>query len=467
MKSIRTAVLVAGLLSWGGSGANAWATITEAAILNTGAITGPNLVSTGMANILVYVRTQPGARYAWTITGGTIPGVTSNAAVVFNAGAVGTVTLQCTVTLAGVETVYAQEIPVIAKYTQTLFTYGSGFGADSLANTQVGGPNANVVSYRFQAKHASALNSVRVFFIWSMQKLGYQAGAGGTIRVDVQADDGTAAHVPTGPVLATLTYGNILAQNNYFPLLTFPYPAVLRGGGFYHLVFTNIDPSPTTEYVSLDTLYTDAQTAPMQPGVRDIDFAVLVRSGAGAWKPRNGFTPTLELDFADGGVQGNSYLEVWSTNPKTISGAAGVREAFKVSGPSRFFSKVAVRLQRLAGTSPLTLRVELADGTLIQEGTVAAETILQGVSDWVTLPFPLTSVLSSGVAYNLVLSSPADTQYSAFAIRKGKDKGFSMGTYFPDGYAQFTTTGDAGWLGWDQWGTPNLKTGDLQFMFIP
>jgi len=38
---------------------------------------------------------------------------------------------------------------------------------------------------------------------------------------------------------------------------------------------------------------------------------------------------------------------------------------------------------------------------------------------------------------------------------------------FPDGYAQFTTTGAAGWAGWDMWGTPNLKTGDLQFLFVP
>ena len=94
--------------------------------------------------------------------------------------------------------------------------------------------------------------------------------------------------------------------------------------------------------------------------------------------------------------------------------------------------------------------------------------MLEGVPSWVTVTFPLSQVLSSGVAYHLVLSSPADTQYSAYPMRKGADKGFSNATYFPDGFAQFTTTnGNLGWKGWTQWGTANLTDSDLQFMFIP
>ncbi len=151
--------------------------------------------------------------------------------------------------------------------------------ADSLANTVLGGPSLNSASYRFQARHTSALKGIRVFFIWSLVKSGYQAGQGGTVQVSLMADDGTAAHLPTGPALATVTYGNIIAQNNNYPELTFPTPAVLTGGRFYHLVFTNVDPSPTANYISLDSLYTDAQTAPMQPSVSDTDFAELVRFG--------------------------------------------------------------------------------------------------------------------------------------------------------------------------------------------
>jgi hypothetical protein len=434
---------------------------------NTGYITAPKLVTAGMTAITAFVPTQAGATYAWSVTGGTIPGVTRNAAVVFTAGPVGTATLQCTVTLAGTATTYTQDVPVAAGQAATPFYYGSGFSADSLANTQVGGANRNTVSYRFQAKHASALNAIRVFFIWSAAKPGYQAGLGGTVQVDLMADDGTAAHLPKGPSLSSVAYTDILTQNNFYPRLAFPSPAILKGGALYHLVFTNTDPDPVNNYVSLDSIYTNAQTAPMQGCIADNNWAVLMQAGTGAWKTRMGFSPTLDLEFADGGHQGNGYMEIWSTNPKAIQGSARVRETFKVTGPSRTFTKISIRLQRVAGTSPLTVRLEETDGTLIEQGTVDAASILQSAPNWVTVTFPLNQVLSSGVAYNLVLSSPADTQYSAYPMRKGSDKGFSNATYFPDGFAQFTTTGNGGWAGWDMWGTSNLTFSDLQFMFIP
>ncbi|MGA2082214.1 MAG: hypothetical protein ABSH53_16615 [Holophaga sp.] len=459
--------LLAGSLLAAGSALPGAATPHAAAIANTGYITAPALVSAGMTNILAFVPAQAGATYQWSATGGAIPGITRNAAVYFNAGAAGTATVQCVVTLSGVQTTYTQDIPVQAPFPVTPAFYGSGYGADALANTVLGGPSLNAASYRFQAQHAAPLKGIRVFFIWSLVKSGYQAGQGGTVQVDLEADDGTAAHLPTGVSLASVTYGNILAQNENYPELTFPSPASLKGGGIYHLVFTNIDPTPATNYISLDCLYTDAQTAPMQPSFSDATLAALVRSGSGPWKLRSNFTPILELDYSNGATQGTGYMEVWSTNPKLVSGNAMVRESFKVSGPSRTFSKVKVRLQRTSGSSPLTVQVTEADGTVIATGTVPAASVLEGVSDWVTCAFPLSYVLSTGVAYDLTLSSPADTQYSIYPIRKGHDKGFSNYTFFPDGCAQYTTTGAAGWTGWDMWGTPNLSDDDLQFMFVP
>jgi len=436
-------------------------------LVNTGVISAPELVSAGMANVLASVPARTGATYAWSATGATIPGVRGNAAAFFTAGAAGTAALQCTVTVGGVATTYVQDVPVVAPQPSTPFYYGSGFSADSLANTQVGGPNLNAVDYRFQSKHAAALESIRVFFIWSEIKFGYQAGEGGTVQVELLADDNSAAHLPTGPALATLTYGNIIATGNYYPSLVFPHPAVLAGGALYHLVFTNVDPTPVTNYVSLDAIYTNAQTAPMQGCIPDADWAELVKSGLGAWKLREGFTPTLELTFADGGHQGNGYVEIWSTAPETVSGNASVRETFKVSGPSRTFTRVEVRLRRVAGASPLTVALEEADGTVLEAGTIPAAEFLTTAPAWVTLTFPQSRVLASGVGYNLVLTSPADTQYQAYPMRKGADKGFTSATWFPDGHAQFTATGALGWTGWTQWGTANLTDSDLQFLFVP
>ncbi|WP_306597850.1 hypothetical protein [Geothrix sp. 21YS21S-2] len=482
MKTLNTVLFTTSLVALGCSGQSAQGTSTPKAanpqvtapapvtlgptVADTGTIRTPALVSAGMTQIQAFVPTQPGATYLWSVGNGTLPGVATNAAVYYNAPASGVVALACTVTLAGVATTTTQTVPVVPVMPVTPFFYGSGFSADSLANTVVGGPSANVVSYRFQAKHTTPLEGFRIFFIWSSTKSGYNAGLGGTVRVDLLADDGTGAHLPTGPALASTSYGNIIPQNNFYPKLTFPNPVALTGGGLYHLVFTNIDQDPVANYISLDTLYTNAQTAPMQPVTSDATFAVLFKPAGGAWRVRQGYTPTLELDYTTGS-QGNGYMEVWSTNPKSISGAASVRETFKVTGPSRDFSKVNVRLSRTSGSGPLTVRVEEADGTLVDQAALPAALFPQGVPTWVTATFPLSHVLNTGVAYNLVLACAADTSFSAFPMRKGRDKGFANTTFFPDGYAQFTTTGATGWQGWDMWGTPNLTFSDLQFAFVP
>jgi hypothetical protein len=61
----------------------------------------------------------------------------------------------------------------------------------------------------------------------------------------------------------------------------------------------------------------------------------------------------------------------------------------------------------------------------------------------------------------LVATASAPDAYEAFAIRKGTEFGFHPRTVFDGGYAQFTEDGE--WVGWDQWGGHDLRTGDLQF----
>ena len=57
--------------------------------------------------------------------------------------------------------------------------------------------------------------------------------------------------------------------------------------------------------------------------------------------------------------------------------------------------------------------------------------------------FAAPVILSAGQSYNLVLTSPAGTAYSVFAIRKGVEYGFAPTTYFADGRGQVTT--GSGW----------------------
>lgn len=333
--------------------------------------------------------------------------------------------------------------------------YGMGIGSDSLANTQVGGTSCGcpnlASSYRFRAGQSAALNSVRIYIT---DGAGYAGGNGGTVRVSVQAD---ASGVPSGTDLAAATFasGNPVSIG-YLPLVTFPSPTTLTAGQVYHVVFRNIDPAPTVNYVSIDSLFTYG-AAVTQPRIPTGTWSQLLNTGSG-WTTRTNFDPILALNYANGVTEGQGYMEVWVNAPKSISGSAKVREVFTPS-QSVTVSEVGARLRRPSGSSPLTLTLNGVSAT------IPAASVPVGASDrgsaWVSAP--LATTLSAGVQYQLVLSSPADTVYSAFGIERGNNYGFASSTYFADGFGQYSLDGST-WSGFDQpGGSRNNTNADVQW----
>lgn len=355
--------------------------------------------------------------------------------------------------------------------------YGPAIRGDSLANTPIGKGGIQV-SCRFRANPGGVFQGARPYLIWSFKRRGYHAGSGGTLNVQLQTDDGTPQHRPSGQVLATHVrrLALVATSDRFYPRLAFDRAPALAPGALYHLVFSNTDPDPEGNYVSLNALFLKSASAPLQPRLADSDWAMLMRSRSHpAWAvrrtpgSREGFTPILEIDYAGGKSQGMGYMEFWMGAPKPITGPARVRETFTVSGPARQAASVSVRVRRLAGSAPLQLRLEQGDGKLLAEGKAqgplpaCTPTASLGGCDWVTLPFPEAQTLASGRTFHLVLSAPADGQYEAFPMRKGTDKGFSDTTLFMDGHAEFSA--GAGWAGWEQWGKRGLGNADLQFFF--
>lgn len=342
--------------------------------------------------------------------------------------------------------------------------YGPGLGSDGLANTTLG-PSGNVVSYRMRVKHSGRLISIHPYLI--MDHTGYFAGTGGTVLVSVQPDDGTAAHHPTGTQLATSLLPNPLAVTGsarYFPEFHISPVVTLTAGELIHIVFQNTDPAPTVNYVSVDSLYQAVATVPDQPTVSDTDSAVLLQEGGENWSPRAGFTPIIQLEYDDGTSEGIGYMEGWIGAPEPISGSSAVREAFTVSGAAKNVTSAHIRVARISGSDPLTIRLESADGTLIEQGSIPASAFSIGSQPnytWGTYTFATNHVLEKGQTYHLDFEAPGSTTYQAFPIRKGVAYGFQPTTYFPDGYAQFEQNGS--WVGWTQWGVTNRTDGDLQF----
>ncbi len=350
-------------------------------------------------------------------------------------------------------TIIAPSILVLA-----VGAYGSRIGMDSLNNTEVGGPNNVTTTYRFRAAASETLDSIRVYVIGPTHA-GYGAGTGGTWQVTVQTDDGSPRHLPSGTVLATTSFRPV----DGFPVIAWPSPATLVAGHLYHVVFRNVDSNPRVNYASLDGVFMLQPTSPRQAAFSDVDWGQPMRSGTGPWMDRSNTVPIMQLNYGNGVAAGLGYMEVWVGSPKRISGTAKARESFTVSGAGRGISSVRVRLARISGSSPLTVRLETGDGTLIEQGVIPASQIAVGSRPtWATYIFSAPRALGARRSYNVVLSAPSDTAYSVFVIRKGLSWGFSPTTWFRDGRAQYNP--GSGWGPFTQ-GDRQVDEGDLQFYF--
>jgi hypothetical protein len=356
--------------------------------------------------------------------------------------------------------------------TLTSASYGSGIGSDGLGNTTIG-PNENKVSYRIRVRHSGYISAIHPYLI--MDHAGYAAGTGGKVLVSIQTDDGTPSHNPTGQKLTSSLLTDpyaAVAPARYFPVFTFSAPAAVSTGEIYHIVFENPDTNPTANFVSVDSLYQASAPTPSQPTMTDTDCAVLLYSNywpdGSVWKPRQGYTPIVQTDYDDGFTEGYGYIEAWVGAPQSISGDGSVRETFTVNGTSKVVSSVGVRAARLSGSAALIVRLETGDGTLIEQGEIAATSMPSSKSPtyvWVNYKFSAPHTLASGQSYHLILQSSSSTVYQTFPIRKGVDYGYKNTTFFSDGYAQFQQAGN--WVGWTQWGTTGRTDGDLQFYFGP
>jgi hypothetical protein len=247
--------------------------------------------------------------------------------------------------------------------------YGPGIGGDGLANTCLGGPYRTDVQYnRFRAEQSSALTSFTMYYLGSA--VGYAGGTGGTWKAEIFADDGTANHLPTGSALATQRFA-ALAANVAGRTLTFSSPATLVAGRIYHLVYTNTDAAPATNYFSSNHWYyahtpTGTADGRLNPRFPATDWEHAFKVGS-TWYKRAGYAPVLDLGYANGMHQGQSYGEAsyGAGEEGKINGPSNmVRERFTVSGGDKTVTGVGLRLLKIAGgLDPLTVRLEDASSS--------------------------------------------------------------------------------------------------------
>jgi hypothetical protein len=344
-------------------------------------------------------------------------------------------------------------------------------GADTLANTRIGGPYGTVLAFRFRSQWTGVVRAVRFYAVLNSDgRDGYSGGTGGTLRVTLARDSGAPQHVPTRSALASASFAP--PSRDAWPLVRFDKPAHVVAGHYYHVVFTNTDRHPESNYISINALlsYGSHEATPAVPD----GLAVLLGSTSdggrtpGNWTPRaessgERYVPILDVQGASSDQHlGLGYMEVWSSNPKPIGGAAKVRQLLGPA-PRKAITGAWLRVRRRDGaTAPLQLRIERVAGGVLGSGSLPAGAIASGRPRWVHVRFPAPIAVNGGESIALSAAASQQGSYEAFPIRKGTEFGFSRRTVFDGGYAQFTAGGS--WVGWDQWGGHDLHNGDLQFM---
>jgi hypothetical protein len=334
--------------------------------------------------------------------------------------------------------------------------------ADSKANLPVG-PWGRV-SHRFVASTTSQALAVR--FSQRGGPDGYSGGTGGTMRVSIRED---AGGVPSDDALAELFFEPDNPDGDWtrFDRLDFPAAATLTEGDVYHVVYENVDPAPLENFISVNDLFVyEAAELSRPPGLGP-EFVTLDEE-EGAWDEQSQYTPVVDVVYADGTHDGQAYIEALVEEAAFMVGDLVARQWFIVSGPDRVVRSVSVRARRTFGDGPLRVRLETADGTDLASVDVPAEQIRIGVPEdfgedvsevWVTAAFPEPLTLTSGLGYNLVLSTDAETEYSSIPLREGTVEGLES-YRFLDGGAQQTFDGGTVWID-----VFDLAPADLQFFF--
>jgi hypothetical protein len=348
---------------------------------------------------------------------------------------------------------------------------GTMVGADTLANTRIGGPYGTVLAFRFRSRWTGVVRAVRFYAVLnSGGRKGYSGGTGGTLRVSLARDSGGSRHRPARGFLASARVSR--PTRDAWPLVRFRRPAGVVAGRFYHIVFTNVDRHPTRNYISVNALlaYRSRERAPRVPD----GMAVLLGSTedggrtpshwtSRAQNPGERYAPILDVVGAsDDQRLGLGYMEVWSGNPKPIGGADKVRQLLG-RAPTEVITGAWLRVRRRHGaTGALRLRIERVAGEVLGSGTVPPKAVADDRPQWVYVRFSRPAAVSAGDSIALTATARESRSYEAFPIRDGTEFGFDPRTVFAGGYAQFTDAGS--WVGWDQWGGRDLHNGDLQFV---
>lgn len=352
--------------------------------------------------------------------------------------------------------------------------------ASSKNNYQIGRTLNGDVSMRLRKRGTGSVSGFR----WQQRFGGtYSAGDGGTLTATCQLDKNGA---PDNNVLASVTFKpgtNGGKADAAFGTTMFNAPTPnIPDGALFHIVLSG---GTAGAHISLNALFKwgDDKGMPRQPTFTDAELALLVNTGSG-WHETND-TPNVDVLPAHEGFGYSQCLtQYWQAvggqasgldkndKPVTRGSASGnkCRQTFTVDAPAPY-SKLQMRVRLDHGSSPLTLTLERADGSVVSSGS--AKGIPQsssggdnGGQTWAIYTVPGGGTLSPGT-YRLVASCPADTAYTVTPIRRcvlDNVTGSDWQSYMANGLGEYSTDNGQTWASLY---TSVHPQGDTQFAVLP
>lgn len=313
--------------------------------------------------------------------------------------------------------------------------WGAVVGSDSKNNFNIGATGFGKISHRFRASESSAITHIRWPQRWGT---GYSVGTGGTMRLSLQSDVGG---VPSGTILsqvADYSPGNPGTASHYlnFPFIT---PYVVTKGTVYHIVIHNVHASPNTNNMSWnDVFHYDSDQRP--PGLSDDYVAMSNPSGTWSILQSNRNVGVMDITYANGAHDGQSYIHSMSDFPASVNGTTYMARQTLTPLTDKELTGVGIRVVRTVGTGSLTLRLETAAGAEIESIVIPSSEIDLGnptpgerMGNWVYKPFLTNRILTAGSTYHLRLSTNSATTYVVVPNREGWDTGDFGGNSNPTG----------------------------------
>jgi hypothetical protein len=312
--------------------------------------------------------------------------------------------------------------------------YGNAWGADNLANLELGSSKSRTVDYKFMAQASGQVTGVHIYLITGS---GYSAGNGGVIRARLETDSGG---LPSGTALASGTISDPL--NGSFRTFSFASTASVTAGQVYHLVFDNTASDSAANFVSIDDLALNTAMAQRQPFFSDSELRVSYNDGSG-WNVAPLHTPIFTLLYGDGSTHGPGapYVNARSVSLNVhVGSSTQAGELFTPSG-SVTVTGAHVRLGKVGSPGVLNIRLKTASGT-----SMASCATSPGITvDWYGCSFSSSVTLSAGTSYRLTLDATGSSSsyYNNYPLTEGS--GFDSPWMFSDGYFQDSSNSGSTW----------------------